>query len=726
MQDSTLRRSGYVHLVDLPGMVLVLHAISQMRVTVTPQVATLIRWFDVPQALDRTLPDLAAALGSDQAAVRACVNMLVDQGILTASPAEAEATETAAQLAPTHGRDPAALLDQYRRGRMQGSDPYWAVEAPRSLHEAQDLRRRVDILLLGDCDVQMESDFLRQEAARRGIDLRAAASFAADTALAAERPHDAILIGALQARHAIVIGDPEHHAGDPSRVYVEAVEAMLKKLRVHSSAPILIDGLPEPTVQPLGFADRGVHSHRNRFRRTNLALAQLAETYPDVHMVDVAAALAAAGSAALLDDGLVSYTHFGSMGWMLQRPDSELAAVHNQFPDRQPLADHVGGDPYGRETVMARAHMDVVSVVLGLDKKKCVIVDLDGVLWPGVLAETGSPFAWSPEIGGANSFVGLYFGIHEALLSLRRRGILLACVSKNDEATVRALWRYGQPYPRHRLLSFDHFVTTRINWDDKAGNIRSIAAELGFPLSAFMFIDDTARERERVRQSLADVTVLGEDLFSLRRTLLTDPRLQPLRLTEEAGRRSTLVKAQLDRARLRAESGDDAAFVASLQVVCTVERLSPEDPNPGVLERVRELVARTTQFNATGACYTTEVLNSVAGRDDGRVFILRMRDRLADHGLVGVAIVAAGEILNFVLSCRVIGLGGERALLEAVIDDAGQGGGVLSGRIVPTDRNLPVRHLYRDHGFSDRGDGCWDLRFQTGCPDALLEAGIDA
>ena len=59
--------------------------------------------------------------------------------------------------------------------------------------------------------------------------------------------------------------------------------------------------------------------------------------------------------------------------------------------------------------------MDALAIVLGLDRKKCVIVDLDGVLWPGVLAETGSPFAWSPEIGGPNSYIGLYFGIHEAL-----------------------------------------------------------------------------------------------------------------------------------------------------------------------------------------------------------------------------------------------------------------------------------------------------------------------
>lgn len=697
-----LRRSGFVHLLDLPaGSVLALHAVTQMRVTVTSDVARLIRLFDTPAPLEAMVPTLTAMLGTDAETIRACANLLLDRGILTGQTQQDETAAIIEDLNQTHGRDPAALLDHYRRSRMQGAHPYWAVEAPQALHQAHPLSRRIDVLVLGDCDVQMESGFLRQEAARRGIDLRVAASFAADTALAGERRHDIILIGALQTRHAIVLGDPAHHGGDPAQVYVEDIRTMLRKLRALSDAPILIDGLPEPTVQPLGFADRGMHSHRNRFRRTNLALAERAEAETDVHLVDVAAALGMSGSAALLDDGLVSFTHFGAPGWMLQRPESELAAVHHQFPDRQALADQIGGDPYGREAVMAHTHMDAIITVLGCDRKKCVIVDLDGVLWPGVLAETGSPFAWTPEMGGPNSFVGLYFGIHEALRTLRRRGILLACVSKNDEAVVRDLWRYDPDYPRHRLLTLDDFICTRINWDDKAANIRSIAAELGFALDAFLFIDDSPRERARIESSLPAVTVLGEDLFTLRRTLLTDPRLQTPRLTEEAANRSVLVKAQLDRARLRAEAEDDTAFLASLNVACHVEPLTA-DASP-VMDRVRELIGRTTQFNATGVAFTREELWRLAADPDARVFLLRMRDRLADHGLVGVAVVVNGEILNVVLSCRVIGLGGEGALLAAVKQHAWAAGWSLTGRIVPTNRNIPVRHLYRDHGFIDNG-----------------------
>lgn len=694
-----IRRSVFVHLVAVtPASTLAIHAVTQSRVPLAPDMVRLVRAFEAPAEPDSLLPSLARALGHGEAALRAAIQTLLDRFILTGLTPEQEHDAVARQLAPAHGRDPAGQLDHWRRASAEGSHPYWSVAAPQALAEASALHTRVDVLLFGDCDVQMQTDFLRRAALPRGIDLRAAATFGTDLALASEHRHDAIIIGALQARHGVMDA-----AGDPTAGYVSAIRAMLVDLRARTAAPILVDGLPEPTVQPLGLADRGRGSHRNRFRRANLALADLADSFTDVHVVDVAAALAGAGAAALLDDGLVSFTHFGSPGWMLQRPADELAAVHGAFPDRTPLARMVGGNPYRREEVIAQAHVDALVTLLALDRKKCVVVDLDGVLWPGVLAETGSPFAWTPDVSSTNSFIGLYFGIHEALLALQRRGLVLACVSKNDEATVRALWRYPPHYPRHRLLTPDDFVTWRVNWDDKAANISAIAAELGFALDAFLFIDDSARERARVQQALPQVAVLGDDLFTLRRALLTDPRLQSTAVTAEAAGRTTLIKAQLERSRLMSEAMDEAAFVESLDVACTVQKLHTVDA--ATLVRVRELFERTTQFNATGRRFTAAELERAVAAADGGVFTLRMRDRLADHGLAGAAVMASGDILNLAMSCRVIGLGGERALLDAILREASSQ--PLRARIVATGRNTPVRHVYADHGFTPAPDGWW-------------------
>jgi FkbH-like protein len=695
-----IRRSTYAHLTPVgEDRVLALHAVSQLRLVIDGEVAGILGWFAEPREMPGDMPALLARHSFDPDTMAGCLAALMERGFLTSEDEAGEAAGVAARLGDLHGRDPGEALDQLRREAKQGAESYWSVTHKLS---AEDLGRpkkhHWNVLLFGDCELQMEADFLRREAGTRDVDLTVATSFPDDLRLAGERAHDAILVGALRSRRMVAMGSAADHGGDPARVYLAEARAVIEGLRAHSDKPILIDALPEPTIQPLGFADRGANGHRNRFRRVNLGLEALAEAYPGVHVVDIAAALNAEGAAALLDDGLVGFTHFGSPGWMLQRPPSELAAVHHQFPDAAPLQALVGGDPYRRERVTARAHMDALSVLMGLDRIKCVVVDLDGTLWPGVLAETGAPFAWTPEVSGAYSYVGLYFGIHEALKALKQRGVLLACVSKNDEALVRELWRYPDHYPHERLLTPDDFVSWRVNWDDKPSNIASIAAELGFALDAMMFVDDHPVERERVRQALPQVAVLGEDLFSLRRTLLGDPRLQVLKVTEESATRTDLVKAQLGRDHERAASGDSEDFLASLQVAYAFER-----PTAGpALERAAELFARTTQFNTTGRRFSESELARHA--QAGGLFVGSCQDRFGDYGLVAAAVVEDGEIVALAMSCRVIGLGVEHRFLAFILDVMADAHTLALARIIDTARNGPVRHLYADHGFERDGE----------------------
>ena len=66
-------------------------------------------------------------------------------------------------------------------------------------------------------------------------------------------------------------------------------------------------------------------------------------------------------------------------------------------------------------------------------------------------------------------------------------------------------------------------------------------------------------------------------------------------------------------------------------------------------------------------------------------------------------------ITGFAMSCRVIGLKVEQDLLAAVAAQAAMHGTELRGQIIPTDRNTPVRNLYRDSGFREAADGWWTL-----------------
>ena len=300
-----IRKSTYVHLTVLAeDRVLIVHAMSQLRLVIDREVADIIGWFEQPRAMPDEIDVLLARHKLDKDVLAGCLASLMERGVLTDKDAENEGAEVAAKLAALHGRDPGEALDQVRREAKTGADPYWAILETQGADEmGRIFKHRFDVLLFGDCELQMEADFLRRAGAARNIDLRVATGFPDDLRLAAERPHQALLIGALRSRRMVAQGAAEDHGGDPSRVYIAEARRVIEGLRAHSTAPILIDNLPEPTVQPMGFADRGLHGHRNRFRYLNLALEAMAAEYPDVHVIDIAAALNAEGSGRLLDDG---------------------------------------------------------------------------------------------------------------------------------------------------------------------------------------------------------------------------------------------------------------------------------------------------------------------------------------------------------------------------------------------------------------------------------------
>ncbi len=194
----------------------------------------------------------------------------------------------------------------------------------------------------------------------------------------------------------------------------------------------------------------------------------------------------------------------------------------------------------------------------------------------------------------------------------------------------------------------------------------------------------------------------GEDPFALRRRLLTDPRLMTPRLTDEAAGRTELVKTQLLRQQVKA-SLSESDYLSSLNVTCRLVRLTPEDD----LQRIEELFQRTTQFNTTGRKFPVGELKGLVADPANGLYAFHVSDRFGDHGLVGAAIVEGSEITGLALSCRVLGMGAETEFLNGLLASLGEDRQTLVARINETDRNLRVRHIYRDHGFALGEDGMW-------------------
>ena len=153
---------------------------------------------------------------------------------------------------------------------------------------------------------------------------------------------------------------------------------------------------------------------------------------------------------------------------------------------------------------------------------------------------------------------------------------------------------------------------------------------------------------------------------------------------------------------------DMDAYLASLEMQL---RLRPFDKAGRA--RIVQLINKSNQFNLTTRRYTEQQIARLAECPGWRVWSLRVRDRYADNGLVGVAIShlegEVCEIDSFLLSCRVIGRTVETALLAHLASDARvRGAQRLQGWFLPTQKNAPAREFYREHGFEagePAGDG---------------------
>jgi FkbH-like protein len=324
---------------------------------------------------------------------------------------------------------------------------------------------------------------------------------------------------------------------------------------------------------------------------------------------------------------------------------------------------------------------------------KCVVVDLDNTLWGGVIGEDGmNGIHLGAEYPGA-----AFQELQRALLDVSRRGILLAVASKNNPAdAMEAL--SGHP---GMVLHPRDFAAMRINWNEKSRSLREIAAELNIGLDTIALVDDNPVERQQVREQAPEAIVihLPEDPMGYARAVRDCPWLERLTLSDEDLQRGEYYAAQRERVELEGSVASKEDFYRSLEQVAEIALV-----NAQTLARVSQLTQKTNQFNLTTRRYTEQQIAEMAAGSNWRVWTLRVKDRYADNGLVGVAIARVdgevSEIDTFLMSCRVIGRTLETALLAHLAADARQRGAkVLQGWFLPTKKNAPAAEFYAGHGF---------------------------
>jgi len=459
--------------------------------------------------------------------------------------------------------------------------------------------------------------------------------------------------------------------------YLACYLANLVKLNTEHKLLTFVLGFMVPQQNPLGrFQPRyDVRNLLHFVERLNRFLAAEVAKLENAHFVDVDAISSSIGKKNVQDDMVWSFTHGTTLS------DGDHDHDLNRLQPPAAMQQHYSARWLEFFEALLHEIFAMHRTLRQQDIVKLVAVDLDDTLWRGVAAE-----------GTLGAVEGWPMGFMETLLILKKRGILLAIVSKNDEQFIRSKWNdlvQGQ-------IALVDFAVVKINFRSKAENLAEILQEVNLRPQNAVMIDDNPVERAAILAGVPGVRVLGSQLYYLKRVLLWSPETQSGVITAESGRKTEMVQAQLQREFVRKKLSHEE-FLQTLQLRVTLSVL--RDTQNVHLNRALELFNKTNQFNTTGVRYTREQFHErfAAGCE---LYVVQAKDRFTQYGLVGAAWVDHNCVEHVVMSCRALGLGIEDTLLACLASRLkGENAAWLFGLLQPTEANLACRTFYHRHGF---------------------------
>jgi FkbH-like protein len=351
---------------------------------------------------------------------------------------------------------------------------------------------------------------------------------------------------------------------------------------------------------------------------------------------------------------------------------------------------------------VAEGTMDLIGAFSGR-QKKCVILDLDDMIWGGVIGDDGMENIEIGSLGIGKAFTEFQYWLKK----LKNRGIILAVCSKNTESVAK------EPFERHpdTILGLDDIAVFIANWENKVDNIRRIQAILNIGFDSMVFLDDNPFERNMVREGIPAVNVpeLPEDPADYLEFLYSLNLFETAIISGEDGERTKLYQTEAGRSAERQDYDNEDAFLAGLNMISRVRSFDPLN-----VPRVAQLSQRSNQWNLRTVRYSEAELMKTAGAPDSFTFSFSLEDKFGDNGIIGVIILKSEPerilfIDSWLMSCRVLNRGMENFMLNTIVAFAMERGyRKLKGEYLPTAKNEIVRDHYRNMSFLPENE-CWIL-----------------
>jgi FkbH-like protein len=376
---------------------------------------------------------------------------------------------------------------------------------------------------------------------------------------------------------------------------------------------------------------------------------------------------------------------------------------------------------YPFATSMIPLYADHVMRILAAQmgrSRRVLVLDLDNTIWGGIVGDDGIE---GLALGNGSSLGEAHSALQRMALSLKERGIILCVSSKNDEAIALDAFR-NHP---EMILKEDDVVAFRVNWDDKAANIKAIADTIDLGLDAFVFLDDNPAERKRVRDALPSVAVpeLPEDPSEWLPVFQAAGYFEQAGFSKEDQLRAGFYKANALRAAQLERIGDHDDYLRSLGMTLSI---APFDD--AGRKRTAQLISKSNQFNLTTRRYSEAEIGAMQSNPDVFTLQARLEDIFGDNGMISAVICRqtgqSWEVDTWIMSCRVLGRRVEETILQYLVEQARvRGITEINGRYIPTAKNGLVRDHFSRLGFvqTDTQDGetTWQLAIAGYCEKNL-------
>jgi FkbH-like protein len=332
------------------------------------------------------------------------------------------------------------------------------------------------------------------------------------------------------------------------------------------------------------------------------------------------------------------------------------------------------------------------------ESKKALLLDCDNTLWKGVVGEDGLD---GIDLSSSSISGKPFHDVQHIIKYLASNGVILVLTSKNNLKDVEDVF-FKHP---DMVLKPEDIVIWKVNWTDKATNIKEVANELNIGLDSLIFVDDSDFEINLVKDQLPEVEVfqVPKSSYLYKNEFIRMYRAHfNLAVSEEDRNKTRQYKEQFQRESVKQQFGTTEDYIRSLgiRVILTSNDLKN-------VIRLAQLTQKTNQFNLTTHRYSELQMEGFITNPAYHVFSGAVSDTYGDSGITLLAVVAPEEsssklvrIDTFLMSCRIIGRNIEHAVLGEILRFLKEKGyESVHSEYIPTPKNDQVRLFYEQNGF---------------------------